>query len=66
MRSIKEKAKDFVYGFHPSIQRMCKESLEEGAQYVLKQITEAIRVCDNDRNTDLYKSLWDCIDELRK
>jgi hypothetical protein len=66
MKSIKEQAENYVSGFHPSIQRMCKESFEESANYVLEQITEAIRICDNDRNTDLYKSLWNCIDELRK
>ena len=39
---------------------------DTGANYVLEQITEAIRLCDNDRNTDLYSALWDCIDKLRK
>ena len=43
-----------------------RKAFVKGASYVLEQITEAIRVCDNDRNTDLYKSLWNCIDELRK
>ena len=66
MKSIKEKAGNHVSSFYPGIQRMCKESYEEGATYVLEQIIESIRVCDNDRNTDLYKSLWNCIDKLRK
>ena len=66
MKSIKEKAENHVSGFYPGIQRMCKESFEEGTNYVLEQIIEAIRPCDNDRNTDLYKSLWNCIDDLRK
>ena len=42
-----------------------RKAFVKGASYVLEQITEAIRVCDNDRNTDLYKSLWNCIEQLK-
>lgn len=38
MKNIKERVEDYVSGFHPSIQRICKESFEAGANYVLEQI----------------------------
>lgn len=38
MKSINEKAKEYVLGFHPSIQRICKESFEDGANYVISCI----------------------------
>lgn len=40
MKSIKEKAKEYTNGFHPSIQRMCNESFVDGANYVLDAIEE--------------------------
>lgn len=48
MKSIKEKSEEYVYGFHPSIQRMCNESFEEGANYVLDAITNVINQPMND------------------
>lgn len=77
MRSIKEKSFELFPEMQTDsddwdvIEAQCdrdeqRKAFVKGANYVLEQITEAIRVCDNDRNTDLYKSLWDCIDELRK
>ena len=38
MKSIKEKAEEYTNGFHPSIQRMCKECFVDGANYVLEEI----------------------------
>jgi len=73
MRSIKEKAEEYSLieqGVDPSSYRDFninkKDAFIAGANCVSEQIIEAIRLCDNDRHTDLYKSLWDCIDELRK
>lgn len=77
MRSIKEKSFELFPEMQTDsddwdvVEAQCdrdeqRKAFVKGASYVLEQITEAIRVCDNDRNTDLYKSLWDCIDELRK
>lgn len=43
MKSIKEKSGDYVSNFHPSIQRMCKESFEAGANYVLEEIENVIK-----------------------
>ena len=42
MKSIKEKSENYVSGFHPSIQRMCKESFVDGANYVLEQIEKLL------------------------
>ena len=64
MKSIKEKAEEYSRCIANS--KYTREDFMSGANYVLKEIAEAIRICDNDRNTDLYKSLWNCIDELRK
>lgn len=36
MKTIKGKSEDYVSGFHPIIQRICKESFEAGANYVLE------------------------------
>lgn len=47
MKPIKEKAEDYVYGFHQSIQRMCKESFEDGANYVLDAIEECFNPKDD-------------------
>jgi hypothetical protein len=77
MRSIKEKSFELFPEMQTDsddwdvIEAQCDRDEQrrvfvKGASYVLEQITEAIRLCDNDRNTDLYKSLWNCIDELRK
>ena len=77
MRSIKEKSFELFPEMQTDsddwdvVEAQCdrdeqRKAFVKGASYVLEQITEAIRVCDNDRNTDLYKALWDCIDELRK
>ena len=77
MRSIKEKAEEHGKKWYQRnglfLRDRCRgcyahvmSSYEAGSNYVLEQITEAIRLCDNDRNTDLYKSLWNCIEQLRK
>ena len=77
MRSIKEKSFELFPEMQTNsddwdvIEEQCdrddqRVAYRKGANYVLEQITEAVRVCDNDRHTDLYKALWDCIDELRK
>ena len=66
MKSIKEKAEELYPTRKSAILDIANEKFVEGANYVLEQITEAIRVCDNDRKTDLYSALWDCIDNLRK
>lgn len=77
MKSIKEKSFELFPEMQTDsddwdvIEAQCdrddqRKAFVKGANYVLEQITEAIRLCDNDRNTDLYKSLWNCIDELRK
>lgn len=66
MKSIKEKAEESSLGYDEVQAPAIGRGFVLGVNYVLEQITEAIRVCDNDRNTDLYKSLWNCIDELRK
>ena len=42
MKNIKEKAEDYVLGFHTSIQRMCKESFVGGANYVLETIEDIV------------------------
>jgi len=42
MKSIKEKGEDYVSGFHPSIQKMCKESFKAGAKYVLDAIEDVL------------------------
>lgn len=75
MKSIKEEAEEFSFieegtdlngNPYKDYNSYKMDGFKKGANYVLKQIIEAIRHCDNDRNTDLYKSLWDCIDALRK
>lgn len=66
MESIKEKSEKLYPTRKSTILDIANEKFVKGANYVLEQITEAIRLCDNDRHTDLYKALWDCIDELRK
>ena len=77
MKSIKEKSFELFPEMQTDsndwdvIEAQCdrdeqRKAYRKGANYVLEQITEAIRPCDNDRYTDLYKSLWNCIDELRK
>ena len=66
MKSIKEKAVESSLGYDEVQAPAIGSGFVFGAYYVLEQITEAIRPCDDDRHTDLYKSLWDCIDELRK
>lgn len=67
MKSIKEKAEEYTSDIENQVaNNVAFLAYRSGANYVLEQITEAIRLCDNDRNTDLYKSLWNCIDELRK
>ena len=58
MKSIKEKSENYISGFHPSIQRMCKESFEDGANYVL----DAIEECFNPKN-DIVKQ-WGAIATL--
>jgi hypothetical protein len=42
MKSINEKVEEYVSGFHPSIQRICKESYIDGANYVLETIEDII------------------------
>ena len=66
MKSIKEKAEELYSTRKSAILDIANEKFVLGATYVLEQIIEAIRPCDNDRDTDLYSALWDCIDELRK
>ena len=77
MKSIKEKSFELFPEMQTDsndwdvIEAQCdrdeqRKAYRKGANYVLEQITEAIRVCDNDRNTNLYSALWDCIDGLRK
>lgn len=66
MKSIKERAEKFSLGYDEVQAPAIGRGFVLGANYVLEQITETIRLCDNDRHTDLYKALWDCIDELRK
>ena len=66
MKSIKEKAKGSSLGYDEVQAPAIGSGFILGATYVLEQLIEAIRPCDNDRHTDLYKSLWNCIDELRK
>ena len=45
MKTIKEKSEEYTDGLHPSIQRMCKESFVDGANYVLEQIEEVTKIC---------------------
>lgn len=67
MKSIKEKAEEYTSDItNPVTNNVAFLAYRSGANYVLEQITEAIRLCDNDRNTNLYSALWDCIDELKK
>lgn len=67
MKSIKEKAEEYTSDIENQVTNNAAFlAYRSGANYVLEQIIEAIRVCDNDRKTDLYKSLWNCIEQLRK
>ena len=67
MKSIKEKAEEYVLGFHTSIQRMCKESYTDGANYVLEQIEQLT----NNQNwcafpKQSHKELKELIEQLKK
>lgn len=67
MKSIKENAEEYTSEMENQVtNNVAFLAYRSGANYVLEQITEAIRLCDNDRNTDLYKSLWDCVEQLKK
>lgn len=61
MKSIKEKAKDYVSGFHPSIQRMCNESYIDGANYVLEEIEKLVKF-----NRWAAQDLYELIEQLKK
>ena len=65
MKSIKEKSGDYVSGFHPSIQKMCKESFEAGAIYVLEQIEKLIYEKHVKGNLPLFDLTY-LIDKLKE
>lgn len=64
MKTIKEKSEDYVSGFHPSIQRMCKESFAEGANYVLEQTLDRLSKCTT--TNEFYEAFIDCVEQLKK
>jgi len=69
MKSIKEKANEYVLGFHSSIQRMCKESYIDGANYVLEEIEKLLPKEDknlNDYGKALVWRIKDAIEQLKK
>ena len=73
MKSINEKAKEYVSGFHPSIQRMCKESYIDGANYMLEQIENFLKDSDLGNSAeekfyklDLMADIHGFIEQLKK
>lgn len=67
MKTIKEKSEDYISGFHPIIQRICKESFEAGANYVLEQIEKLT----NNQNwcafpKQSHKELKELIEQIKK
>ena len=69
MKSINEKAEEYVLGFHSSIHRMCKESYIDGANYVVEQIEKLVKTTIGEGETyhyNLYIGLVNLLEQLKK
>ena len=64
--NIKEKAEEYVFGFHPSIQRMCKESYVDGATYVLDEVEQVVQDNLSSHSTFKLKCIKQIVEELKK